>query len=136
MTKSDLLASVTPAMLAEVAQESRGGPQTETNIHVEDVPPNIRNTAYEMAGAFYGRGDRSSRFRKMAVGMDEYTFAIVYWPQFVNIAIECLTTCLTMAGIPQSEKDTIADELVEFNSKLDARAKSVVRTKKMFEMAN
>lgn len=146
MNKADLLASISPAALAEVAQESRGGRQTQSNIHVEDVPPNIRNTAYEMAGAFFGQNERTPKFRRacramleqrgLAGKMTAETFAIIFWPDYVNMAIECLTECLTWPSIPQHEKDVVADELIEFNAKLDARAQSVVRTKKMLEPLN
>lgn len=141
MNKPDLLAGVSRHMMAEVAGDVPAGPQTQTSIHVEDVPPNIRNTAYEMAGAFYEGNLRTPKFRRACKAMVEQrglpgkmtaeTFALIFWPQYVNMAIECLTECLTWSTFPQSEKDMVADELVEFNAKLDARAKSVVRTKKM-----
>ena len=146
VNKSDLLASISPAMLREVAQEIRVGPQTQTSIHVEDVPPTIRNTAYEMAGAFFESNKRSPKFRAacrlmmeqrgLAGKMTAETFAIIFWPQYVNIAIEFLTEGLTWLGIPQHEKDAVADDIILFNELLDARAASAVRVKKMFETLN
>jgi hypothetical protein len=136
MNKSDLLAGVSRAMMAEVAQDIPDGRQTQTSIHAEDVPPNIRNVAYEMAGNFFGQNERTAEFRGMAGKMTAETFAIVSWPQFVNMAIECLTECLTWPGFPQHEKDMIAEEIIAFNTKLDARARSVVRTKKILEPLN
>lgn len=136
MNKSDLLAGVSRAMMAEVMQDVVSVPQTQYNIHAEDVPPHIRNTAYEMAGAFFGQNQRSPEFRAMAGRMSAETFAIVSWPQFVNIAIECLTECLTWPSIPMHEKDLIADEMIAFNAAKDARAASTVRTKKILEPLN
>lgn len=145
MNKSDLLASISPAALAEVAQESRT-PSTQANVHVEDIPPNIRNAAYEMAGEFFESKKRSPRFRRACrVALEKHglpgtmtaeTFAIIFWPDYVNIAIECLTECLSWPSFPLDEKDVIADELIEFNAKRDARAASVVRNKKIIESLN
>lgn len=83
------------------------------NALADDVPPNIRNTAYEIAGSFYDQ-NRSPKFRECAPDQD--TFAIIFWPQFVNMAIECLVTAMTMRGIPEHEKVIIADEIASFRT--------------------
>lgn len=83
------------------------------NSLADNVPPNIRNVAYEIAGSFYDQ-NRSPKFRECAPDQD--TFAIIFWPQFVNMAIECLVTAMTMCGIPESEKVMIAEEIATFRT--------------------
>lgn len=82
------------------------------------TPLMIRQTAKELAGAFYegndvlhdGRATRSARFRR-AVSNDK-AFVWVYWPKFVPLARKILAHMLTEPNRPQHEKDAIFDALV------------------------
>lgn len=83
------------------------------------TPMLIRQTAKELAGAFYegndvlhdGRATRSARFRR-AVTNDK-AFVWVYWPKFVPLARRILAHMLTEPNRPQCDKDAIFDALVK-----------------------
>jgi hypothetical protein len=79
----------------------------------------VKNTAKEMAGAFYegndmlrdGRVERSTLFRIKARTQAE--FVSTYWKDFVVVARQKLAELLTMPGISQTDKDKIYDALLQ-----------------------
>lgn len=81
------------------------------NIRAKDVPPVIRKTAEEIAGAFYEQR-RTDQFRKEA-GAQRY-FIRRHWKRHVGQAIESLSGLLGMKGLPEDQKTVIYDAITEF----------------------
>lgn len=79
----------------------------------------VKNTAKEMAGAFYdgqdmfhdGRVERSKLFRIKA--QSQHAFVSEYWRDFITVARRVLTSMLNEAGRSQTDKDAIYDALLE-----------------------
>lgn len=79
----------------------------------------VKNTAKEMAGAFYdntdvfrdGRMDRSQLFRIKARSQRE--FIATYWRDFVVLARTTLASMLRETGRSDTDKDAIYDALLE-----------------------
>lgn len=79
----------------------------------------VKNTAKEMAGAFFdgqdmfrdGRIGRSQLFRIKARNQRE--FVNTYWKDFVVRARQTLAAMLNEAGRSQADKDQIYDALLE-----------------------
>ena len=74
----------------------------------------IRRVAKDLAGADYEE-DHSPRFRKL--WPDVKTFIGRAWPMYVEAARAVLTSMLNRKDVPQSQKDEIADALIEDNNR-------------------
>lgn len=84
------------------------------NIRARDVPPVIRKTAEEIAGAFY-ESARSDRFRKEAGA--QRLFIRRHWKRHMGQAVESLSGLLGMKGIPEDQKMIIYDAITDFYAK-------------------
>lgn len=79
----------------------------------------VKNTAKEMAGAFYdgqdmfhdGRMSRTEKFRIKAGTQAQ--FVETYWRDFVVLARKTLAQMLADPGRPQADKDAIYDALLQ-----------------------
>lgn len=84
------------------------------NIRAKDVPPLIRKTAEEIAGAFYEQR-RTDQFRREA-GAQRY-FIRRHWKKHVGQAVESLSSLLAMNGIPDDQKTVIYEAITDFYNK-------------------
>lgn len=96
----------------------------------------VKNTAKEMAGAFYdgqdmfhdGRVSRSQLFRIKA--MTQREFVATYWRDFIVLARNALAQMLNEAGRSTADKDLIYDALLEERGAMtdaDHAAPSIMR---------
>lgn len=83
-------------------------------IRSGEVPGLIKNTAKEIAGAFYDM-NRTERFRKSVGSQDN--FVRRHWKDHVPTAIECLGGVLGLPGTPQDHKDAIYDAITTFHDR-------------------
>lgn len=84
------------------------------NIRSGDVPPLIRKTAEEIAGAFY-EGNRSERFRAGAGSPKNYIRR--HWKDHISDTIRCMAALLGQPGFPEHEKERIHEAIVEFTER-------------------
>lgn len=87
------------------------------NIRSGDVPPLIRKTAEEIAGAFY-EGNRSERFRSGAGSPKNYIRR--HWKDHISVTIQCMARLLGQPGFSDEEKERIHEAIVEFNERAGA----------------
>lgn len=94
------------------------------NIRAKDVPPVIRKTAEEIAGAFYEQ-TRTDQFRQEA-GAQRY-FISRHWKKHVGQALESLSGLLAMPGIPDDQKAVIYGAVTDFyNRSYRGRPKGLI----------
>lgn len=82
-------------------------------IRSGDVPKLIRNTAEEIAGAFYDM-NRTDRFRQQAGTQRQ--FVRQHWKDHIPVTLEVLSSLLAEPGRSEAEKEEIYDALIAFNT--------------------
>jgi hypothetical protein len=90
----------------------------EMNIRAGEVPLLIRNTAEEIAGAFYDM-NRTDQFRQKAG--THRRFVRQHWKDHVPTALECLAGVLGLPGTPDDQKEVIYVAIQEFHARSSVR---------------
>ena len=83
------------------------------HIRAGDVPELIRKTAMEFAGEFYD-GGRTDRFR--TIGISEKAYIRRYWTEFIDPAIQVLSSMLGAPGVEDEAKQPILEAILEFKA--------------------
>ena len=86
----------------------------QTHIRTADIPELIRETAKELAGAFYDM-NRTPEFRQKAGKQRQ--FIKMYWKDHVELAYETLSALLGQPGTADPVKEKIYEALIEFSER-------------------
>jgi hypothetical protein len=84
------------------------------NIRQGEVPDLIKNTAQEIAGAFYD-ANRTERFRQQAGSQDD--FVRRHWKNHIDHAVEALSMVLGQPGTPEDQKEAVYDAICEYRER-------------------